>query len=185
VVTLTSARSSGSIRELLSKTRVTSARPRPGRVAVPAKMTSSIFAVRSAFGDWVPITQAMASTTFDLPDPFGPTTTVTPGRNSRRVRSAKDLNPVSFNDLRYMRIPRPIARTRCSGWWTYTCVIRSRLADARPGIVQSEDCGEVSAWGAERVAAAGDEHPHESADQRDADPRGRGVPRPVEERSPS
>jgi hypothetical protein len=40
---------------------------------------------------------------FDLPEPFGPTTTVTPGRNSSRVRSANDLNPVSFSDLRYMK----------------------------------------------------------------------------------
>jgi hypothetical protein len=37
----------------------------------------------------------MASTTFDLPDPLGPTTTVIPAVNSNRVRSAKLLKPLS------------------------------------------------------------------------------------------
>jgi hypothetical protein len=41
---------------------------------------------------------------FDLPDPFGPTTTETPGENSRRVRSGKDLKPLSVTDFRC--IPR-------------------------------------------------------------------------------
>ena len=57
----------------------TSARPSAGRLAVPAKMTSSIFCERTADGAWAPSTQPMASTTLDLPLPFGPTTTVTPG----------------------------------------------------------------------------------------------------------
>ena len=35
---------------------------------------------------------------FDLPDPFGPTTTHTPGSNSSVVLSAKDLKPFSVND---------------------------------------------------------------------------------------
>ena len=70
-------------------------------MAVPAKMTSSIFGVRNDLVDWVPRTQERASTRFDLPDPLGPTTTVTPGRNSSLVRSAKDLKPATFKDLRY------------------------------------------------------------------------------------
>ena len=36
----------------------------------------------------------------DLPDPFGPTTTVTPGSNSRVTVSAKDLKPFSVSDFR-------------------------------------------------------------------------------------
>ena len=83
-----------------SKVTVTSARPRAGRVAVPAKITSSIFSVRNARVAWVPMTHAMASRMFDFPDPFGPTTTLTPVEKSRRVRSANDLNPASDNVLR-------------------------------------------------------------------------------------
>src|SRR2546426_11007437 len=44
-----------------------------------------------------------ASVTFDLPDPFGPTTTLTPGPKSSRVRSGKDLKPFSVSDFRYTR----------------------------------------------------------------------------------
>jgi hypothetical protein len=47
------------------------------------------------------MTQWMASTRFDLPDPLGPTTTETPGRNSSRVRSANDLKPTTLRVLRY------------------------------------------------------------------------------------
>ena len=42
----------------------------------------------------------MASTTLLLPDPLGPTTTVTPGSSSRVVESANDLKPFIVNDLR-------------------------------------------------------------------------------------
>ncbi len=38
--------------------------------------------------------------TFDLPDPFGPTITLTPGPNSSFVRSGNDLNPFSVIDFR-------------------------------------------------------------------------------------
>src|SRR5262249_55203176 len=54
----------------------------------------------------------MASTTFDLPQPLGPTMAVTRGGSSRTVRSLKDLNPVSSICL--IRIPPspqpPLAR---------------------------------------------------------------------------
>ena len=97
-------------RSALSITSTTSALLRAGREAVPAKMTSSIFGVRRLFADWVPRTHDSASTRLDLPEPLGPTTTVTPGRNSRRVRSANDLNPVSFSDFRYKA---------CSATWLF------------------------------------------------------------------
>ena len=99
-VMVTSARSAESLPELLSMVRETSARPRAGRLAVPMKMTSSIFAERTVRGPWAPSTQATASTTLDLPLPFGPTTTVTPGSNSSTAGSAKDLNPLRERDFR-------------------------------------------------------------------------------------
>jgi len=38
---------------------------------------------------------------FDLPDPFGPTTDVTPGSRAMLTRSANDLKPLTVSDLRY------------------------------------------------------------------------------------
>src|SRR3954449_11731382 len=78
----------------------TSARPRALRLAVPAKMTSSIFEDRTALGAWAPSTHATASTMLDFPLPLGPTTTVTPGSNSRLVVSANDLKPFRVSDFR-------------------------------------------------------------------------------------
>ena len=46
--------------------------------SVPLKMTSAISPPRSALADCSPRTQRTASRTFDLPQPFGPTTAVTP-----------------------------------------------------------------------------------------------------------
>ena len=37
---------------------------------------------------------------FDFPEPFGPTTTHTPGSKSSVVLSAKDLKPFSVSDFR-------------------------------------------------------------------------------------
>ncbi len=48
----------------------------------------------------------MASTMFDLPDPFGPTITVMPRGNSSRVLSAKLLKPTSSSALS-MRANKP------------------------------------------------------------------------------
>ena len=45
----------------------------------------------------------MASTTFDLPLPLGPTTTVIPGSKSSVARSAKDLKPRMTSDFRNTR----------------------------------------------------------------------------------
>ena len=99
-VMVTSENSIGSRCCVLSIVSETSARPRAGRSAVPAKMTSSILAPRSARAPCAPSTQATESTTFDLPDPFGPTTTHTPGSKSSVVLSAKDLKPFSVNAFR-------------------------------------------------------------------------------------
>src|SRR5215218_8538021 len=85
----------------LSIVSTTSARPSGARPEVPAKMTSSIFPPRSVLAPCSPITQLRASTTLDLPEPFGPTTQVMPGSKLRVVADAKDLNPRKVKLLRY------------------------------------------------------------------------------------
>src|SRR5215204_5423683 len=97
---VTSEYSIGRAPSELSIVSVTSARPSGGRPAVPAKMTSSILPPRSALAPCSPSTQATASTTFDLPEPFGPTTQVMPGSKRSVVAEAKDLKPFSVRLLR-------------------------------------------------------------------------------------
>src|SRR5579859_5425708 len=82
---------------------VTSARPSGGRDAVPANTTSSILPPRRLLAPCSPNTQANASTMFDLPDPFGPTTQVMPGSNRSEVAEAKDLNPRRVRLFTYTR----------------------------------------------------------------------------------
>src|SRR6476646_4812423 len=109
-VIVTSENSIGSRWDVLSIVSDTSARPSAGRSEVPAKMTSSILAPRSARAPWAPSTHATESTMFDLPEPFGPTTTQTPGSNSSVVLSAKDLKPFNVNDFKNTyRPPSPSA----------------------------------------------------------------------------
>src|ERR1041384_86681 len=96
----TSVYSIGSTPSELSIVSVTSARPSGARPEVPAKMTSSILPPRSAFAPCSPSTQAMASTTLDLPDPLGPTTQVIPGSSRSVVAEAKDLKPFTVRLLR-------------------------------------------------------------------------------------
>src|SRR6476620_2506457 len=98
---VTSAYSIGSAPSLLSIVSSTSARPSGGRPDVPAKMTSSILPPRSDFAPCSPITHASASTTLDLPEPFGPTMHVMPGSSRNVVEEAKDLKPRSVRLLRY------------------------------------------------------------------------------------
>ena len=102
-VMVTSAYSIGRAPSVLSIVSATSARPSGGRPAVPAKMTSSILPPRSDFAPCSPMTQARASTTFDLPDPLGPTTHVMPGSNRSVVAEANDLNPRRVRDFRCTR----------------------------------------------------------------------------------
>ena len=58
---------------------VTSAIPTGFLLSVPLKITSAISPPRRALAEVSPKTQRIASTTLDLPQPFGPTTPVTPG----------------------------------------------------------------------------------------------------------
>src|SRR6202012_3674372 len=86
----------------------TSARPSGARLAVPAKMTSSILPPRRLFAPCSPITQERASTTLDLPEPLGPTTQVIPGSRRRGGAEANDLKPRRGRDIRgtYHLLPR-------------------------------------------------------------------------------
>src|SRR4249919_1011959 len=81
----------------------TSARPSGGRPDVPAKMTSSILPPRNDLAPCSPSTQAMASTTLDLPEPLGPTTAVMPGSKRKVVDDAKDLKPLRVRLFRCTR----------------------------------------------------------------------------------
>ena len=85
-----------------SKLRLTSAKPFCDNFSVPAKITSSILFVLKVAGLWVPSTQEMASTTFDLPDPLGPTTTLTLFVKSMFVFSENDLKPLIFTAFKYI-----------------------------------------------------------------------------------
>ncbi len=62
----------------LSKTRFTSAMPIGGALSDPEKMTSSSSFVLIMVGAVSPTSHLIASTMFDLPEPFGPTMAVTP-----------------------------------------------------------------------------------------------------------
>src|SRR5436190_14477149 len=80
----------------------TSALLRAGRVLEPAKITSSMSTARNDLCDVSPITQRSASTRFDLPQPFGPTTPVRPGSIRKSVGSTKDLKPSRRSRVSFM-----------------------------------------------------------------------------------
>src|SRR5215469_664100 len=88
-----SLNANGASRPPLSMVSATSAMLRAGFAVVPAKITSSISPPRTRLAEFSPITQRSASTRFDLPQPFGPTTPVSPGSIASSVGSTKDLNP--------------------------------------------------------------------------------------------
>src|SRR6476646_8749430 len=95
---------------LSSSTSSTSAALPACRPGAPPKITSCIDWPRTATGDCSPSAQRTASVTLDLPDPLGPTITLTPGPNSRRVRSGNDLKPFSVIDFRYTEAPTSFER---------------------------------------------------------------------------
>ena len=80
----------------LSKMSSTAARASGLRLPEPLKITSCIESPRSAEARDSPSTQRTASMTFDLPQPFGPTTPTSWPGIWIEVGSTKDLNPDSF-----------------------------------------------------------------------------------------
>src|SRR5713226_803657 len=70
-------------------------------------MRSSALLPRKRVGACSPSTQRIASTTFDLPQPFGPTTAVAPGLKLITVASRKDLKPTNSRLFRRILLPSP------------------------------------------------------------------------------
>src|SRR6266705_1434345 len=96
-----------------SMVMVTSARPSGGRLVVPLNMQSAMRSARSDLWLCSPRTQEMASTTLDLPQPFGPTMQVVPDPlNVTTVRSQNDLKPTisTFRSLSKMSPFVPVAQ---------------------------------------------------------------------------
>src|SRR5580658_9290006 len=58
------------------------------------------------------MTQRTASTRLDLPQPFGPTTPVSPGSISKSVGSTKDLKPIRRSRVSFIRLLCPSAPPR-------------------------------------------------------------------------
>src|SRR5277367_4168051 len=146
----------------------TSARPRGAREVVPAKMTSSILPPRSDFAPCSPITQESASTTLDLPEPFGPTTQVIPGSRRSVVADANDLKPRRVRDFRYTcpLLPRndPAERPSLEGYRPGRATAGKRAATVRPGVragrprwaggtSRRRRCRRALWWPSERVEA--------------------------------
>ena len=90
----------------------TSAVLRAGRLLVPEKMTSSISAARIDLCEVSPITQRSASTRFDLPQPFGPTTPVRPGSIRKSVGSTNDLKPSRRSRVSFISAQFPLSSGR-------------------------------------------------------------------------
>ena len=91
------------MRSALSTTSETSAVLRAGRLRLPWKITSSMPDARMFLYELSPITQRSASTRFDLPQPFGPTTPVSPGSMRNSVGSTKDLKPRTRRRVNFKR----------------------------------------------------------------------------------
>src|SRR5277367_3167275 len=87
-------KAAGALRSELLSVSPTSALLREGRRPEPEKITSSMPEARMFLKELSPITQRRASTRFDLPQPFGPTTPVSPGSILNSALSQKLLKPV-------------------------------------------------------------------------------------------
>src|SRR3990167_3761080 len=85
----------------------TEAREPFGKFFEPLKIKSEPDFPRIDFIDCSPKTYRKASTTLDLPEPFGPTTQTIGLSNSKIVFWAKDLKPLSSKVLRRMLIILP------------------------------------------------------------------------------
>ncbi len=113
-VTVTSWYSVPSSASQSAKVMDTSQKPRGLRVSVPLNTTSTSLVHRRAVGRCSPSTQRIASDTFDLPHPLGPTIAIMPGSNVSRVLSAKLLKPMMSSCLRYIEAYTRPRLMRCS-----------------------------------------------------------------------
>ena len=86
----------------LSKTTLTDALLERGSFVEPFQIKSSPRFPRMLFIDCSPSTKRNASATLDLPEPFGPTIADTEESNSKEFFFAKDLNPESSIDFKYI-----------------------------------------------------------------------------------
>src|SRR5690606_19914160 len=73
--------------------------------------TSSMPEARMFLYEFSPITQRSASTRLDLPQPFGPTTPVSPRSMMNSPGSTKDLKPTSLSLLNFMRATHGVQPT--------------------------------------------------------------------------
>ena len=106
-------KAAGAVRSALSMVSITSAQLRAGRPPEPEepeKMTSSIPVARMFLWEFSPMTQRRASTRLDLPQPFGPTTPVSPGSIRKSVGSTKVLKPAMRRRVSFMDAPSRPAR---------------------------------------------------------------------------
>src|SRR5271166_2162188 len=118
-----SLKAAGARRSKLSSRSPTSALLREGRLPEPAKMTSSMPEPRMFLNELSPITQRRASTRFDLPQPFGPTTPVKPASILNSAASQKLLKPVRRKRSNFI-----VATLRPGG----LCAIRPAFAPSSP-----------------------------------------------------
>src|SRR3990167_837128 len=98
----TSGKSISNTLSSLLKITLTFARPARGESVEPFQIKSSPRLPRILLIDCSPSTKRKASATFDLPEPFGPTIAEMGELNSKVFFLAKDLNPDSSIDFRYM-----------------------------------------------------------------------------------
>src|SRR3984893_6826690 len=72
------------------------------------------------------MTQRTASTRLDLPQPFGPTTPVSPGSITKSVGSTKDLKPIRRSRVSFIPVlfPSPKLRPRRESLWPHALVAR-------------------------------------------------------------
>jgi hypothetical protein len=96
---VTVVNSVGSRLRVFSKVSDTSAIPAAFREREPLNIRSSRLSDLSDFILCSPITQRIASTIFDLPQPLGPTIPVMGWSSSICVLSANDLKPFISNDF--------------------------------------------------------------------------------------
>ena len=101
---------------------VTSAMPSGLRSRVPAKITSCMWVPRSDLALCSPSTQLTPSRMFDLPHPFGPTTTAMPvPATVNSVRSQKLLKPRMWIFFKFQHVDSRVmqALSRKNQDWAY------------------------------------------------------------------